>query len=672
MKYLISILKKHLDIIFLFIVPAFVFLPYVNRLTYYLDDWYYVYNSVVAGSNIFHPMFNVDRPARGYFFDLYFSLFGPQPFPYHLGMYLWHVLAGCATLWLFHLLWPYNRKFNFIAALFFILYPGFSWWVSGVEYQPMMVSLALMAFSFVFTLKNIEIISPIRWLYLTGAILTGWGYISLVEYAIGMEGMRFLIVYIYLYKRQNDLHIISKLWIWIGNLIISASFSFWRIFLFDNQRKATDISIQLNPLQQTPLETFQKWFDSFLYSFINVNEAWFTQFKYQYASSGIQLTQEVWIMVVIVIILILFFLFQADQQHSSAVIKNKSSNSSKEMIAVGFFCLIIGLLPIIFANRFINLTFYSHYSLPISLPSAMFLAGIIQYLFRFRIIQYSVISGIVVFAMLAHFFIAEKTIFLKETVEDFWWQAYWRMPALRPDATLVTQYPDGRVVDNKYGLPEPVNLIYFPESQTELPIRYLVSTLMPYQENIDNILIGRGKKKDGYRVYEFVPDFQNILLLSQPSFQSCVHVVDGTNYLLSQYEAEVIHDIASRSNISNIKVEAPQQILPPFFAFGPEPIHGWCYYYQKASLALQRSDFKQISLLSDKVREEGLYPIDKSEWFPFFIAYLEQQDIDNLNLVFKDIKSDIELLDEFCILSQNELFAFKDNILTVKSYCKSK
>jgi len=28
-------------------------------------------------------MFSIDRPARGYFFELYYSLFGPQPLPYH-------------------------------------------------------------------------------------------------------------------------------------------------------------------------------------------------------------------------------------------------------------------------------------------------------------------------------------------------------------------------------------------------------------------------------------------------------------------------------------------------------------------------------------------------------------------------------------------------------------
>jgi hypothetical protein len=78
-----SSLKRILsyDMFYLLLMSAIVFLPYSIQLSYYLDDWYYVYDGVVAGPNIFHSMFSVDRPIRGYFFDVFFSLFGPYPLP---------------------------------------------------------------------------------------------------------------------------------------------------------------------------------------------------------------------------------------------------------------------------------------------------------------------------------------------------------------------------------------------------------------------------------------------------------------------------------------------------------------------------------------------------------------------------------------------------------------
>jgi hypothetical protein len=51
--------------------------------------------------------------------------------------------------------------------------------------------------------------------------------------------------------------------------------------------------------------------------------------------------------------------------------------------------------------------------------------------------------------------------------------------------------------------------------------------------------------------------------------------------------------------------------------YQPEPAHGWCYYYQKASLARQRGDWDEISRLYDEATAKGLMANDKSEVFPF-------------------------------------------------------
>ena len=57
--------KPFLEIIFLIVISAVVFLPNIGRLTYFKDDWYYMYDGLIAGAKVFHPMFSIDRPARG-------------------------------------------------------------------------------------------------------------------------------------------------------------------------------------------------------------------------------------------------------------------------------------------------------------------------------------------------------------------------------------------------------------------------------------------------------------------------------------------------------------------------------------------------------------------------------------------------------------------------------
>ena len=65
--------KKPLpEILFLLIISAIVYLPHIGNLTYYKDDWYYIYDGMLGGAKIFQEMFRIDRPARGFFFRVVF------------------------------------------------------------------------------------------------------------------------------------------------------------------------------------------------------------------------------------------------------------------------------------------------------------------------------------------------------------------------------------------------------------------------------------------------------------------------------------------------------------------------------------------------------------------------------------------------------------------------
>ncbi|HMV30126.1 MAG TPA: hypothetical protein PKE23_12115, partial [Anaerolineales bacterium] len=189
--------KNFPEILSLLLISAIVYLPHIGSLTYYKDDWYYIYDGMLGGAKIFHEMFRIDRPARGFFFEWFYALFGPNPLPWHLSVIVWRALAALGALWIFNLLWKENRKFNFIAALLFAIYPGYFWWISAIEYQPMIASLALQVFSIAFTLKAIQSTKNVeKAAYGIASILTGWSYIALVDYAIGMEAFRFIAVYL--------------------------------------------------------------------------------------------------------------------------------------------------------------------------------------------------------------------------------------------------------------------------------------------------------------------------------------------------------------------------------------------------------------------------------------------------------------------------------------------
>ncbi len=196
--------KWWLELAALTVISALVYLLSVNQFSYYRDDWYYAYDGYIAGPSIFKVMFSSDRPARGIFFGIYYLLFGAHPLPYHLGIYLWRLIGAYAALWLFHLLWSRKRAANFAMSLLFLVYPGFLWWVQGIEYQPMVASVTLHTLSFALTLAAIKSQNKIAQVTLwASSILTGLTAIALVDYAVGMEAFRILCIFVFISNTQD-------------------------------------------------------------------------------------------------------------------------------------------------------------------------------------------------------------------------------------------------------------------------------------------------------------------------------------------------------------------------------------------------------------------------------------------------------------------------------------
>jgi hypothetical protein len=62
--------------------------------------------------------------------------------------------------------------------------------------------------------------------------------------------------------------------------------------------------------------------------------------------------------------------------------------------------------------------------------------------------------------------------------------------------------------------------------------------------------------------------------------------------------------------------------------YGPEPEHGWCFYFQKADLARQMGDWDEVVILGNKAFKLDDYPNDPIERFVFIEGYAHVGDWD--------------------------------------------
>jgi len=628
------------QVVLLIAISAIIYLPFVGKFNFYRDDWYYFMDAHVGGSKIFQEMFKYDRPARGYFFETYYTIFGDNHLPYHLGQYIWHVAAALAALWLFRMLWTRQpSSIQFYMALLFLIYPGYISWIAGIEYQPMMVSLFLEVFSIALTIKAIRVTNI--WAKITlyvASILTGWGYLLLVEYAIGMEAFRLFCIFI-LASRSTALSLPKKLGFtlknWLYTAIIPIGFLIWRFVIFENTRKATDLSFQISNFLDSPRQVLQYWFNNFFYSVFNVSiSAWISPFDWQFF--GLESKDKyLGIFLTIVIFILLFMLFISQKKKAD----NFQEKWKFEAVAFGFSSILIGLLPVIITNRVVQFADFSYYSLPVSLASAMFITGFVSFLSS-RWIKQVAFFLLVGFASLSHYALAVNTVREANTISQFWWQMYWRAPGIQAGTTLAIYYPNMAIREDFDNIWGPANLIYFPDHREEDDVLdFSLSGMSLTSQDVERVLAGEPPQRWRYRTHAMLRDFSNILVISQSSKNSCVQVFDNKWLIYSSNENSQIVKIAPYSKVKNITFNQSTPILPQFI-FGNEPEHTWCYYYEKAELAIQQGLWVQAANLGDEVIEQGLSAPDPMAWIPFLKAYALTNNGEKIQFVAKKVKNE--------------------------------
>jgi hypothetical protein len=635
-----------LGIILLMIITIIVFGQFLFQLTYYRDDWYYMYDGLLGGAKIFHEMFKSDRPFRGYFFEWYYSLLGIYPLLYHIGAYLWRLVGAWGVFWLVKLIWPESRREAFWGAVLFALYPGYLWWVSAIEYQPMIASVCLEIISIGLTVKSIRASSAkAKWIFMGAAILTGWVYISLVDYAIGMEAFRFLVVYLVVSNPgTSKVENIRKVFrAWIPSLIIPAGFLCWRIFLFQNERKATDVALQFSRVIDTSGLVGFWWVVRWFQSTINVVFlAWGAPLYSNFFSLRLR---EIILGFFIASLTILVGLLGSRLLQSKYV--PGESNTGKpgiDAIWIGLLGVICGVFPIVAANRYVLFERFSHYALPACFAGVICVLGLISLVGNEKA-KLFIVSLLIGCAALTHFAVGTQALNEEITIQDFWWQMAWRAPEIAPKTTLVIFYPNiGYGEDYEIAL-GPASFIYYPnyalhQNANSATVEYPLSAVSMTSDSIRQIQVGHFSIDREVRSHSFYIDYGNILVVTQPTDADCVHVLDPRWAAYSMYDSSDANLIGSQSNLNNLPDKGATTPKPPFFLFGSESVHNWCYYYEKADLARQQGKWEDIIKLAGQAQKQGMSPNDQIEWLPFLQAYAYLGDMQNIKDLSKRINTE--------------------------------
>ncbi len=613
------------DLIFLIVIGALVYLPLINQIGFTHDDWYLMYSAGANGAEVFHEIYSGDRPLRAYVLGPAFELFGQNVLLYNLSAWFFRVISACLFLWLLQMLWRGQARWTMGMAVLYLVYPGFLSQPNGIDYLPQMVSLTLAMLSIVLTAhayfhrNNI-----VRWGEIVIAILLGIFYLGLVEYEAGFEAMRLGILFLLASRVANDYRerIIATIKSWIPYSLIVIGFGFWRIFLFDGERKATDVSFQFEGLRLYPFQTAYGWIVQVVQDFFDVTLS-------AYVIPLSQLTGHIqrWGGVLAILITgAVIFVFNKMQNNESSSESDRREFFSEAML-LGIVTAVGGLIPIAMVNREVYFPSFSRYALMSSFGVAMILVVVLLQV-NGKNLRIFLFAGLLLVSTLTHHANAVKHAQETETINSFWWQVAWRIPQFEKNTTLVANIP-GIATEEDYFIWGPASLIYYPKSQNDEFVQpgLFAAVLNPIA--VQNILTRQPQEYDNRRGIITYKNYRNVVVLSQPSPDSCVHALNGLQPEYSANDPDSIRVIGFYSELERVLVDKSSH-APPELVFGPEPARGWCFFFQSADLARQRGDWETVIRLGREAQTNGFAPSDLIEWMPFLHAYAVTGDVDRL------------------------------------------
>lgn len=611
-------------------------------LGFYWDDWPFAWFLRFFGSSEFIEVFRPFRPFLGPIFVVTTALFGGDPFTWQLvGLAIRFFLS--LELWLvLRLIWP-SQKWNLMWVVFlFTVYPGYQQqWISLTHVNQELIPLLWLVASFGATAWAFRNERYKKSLTTLALVLQALGLFS-TEYFFGLEILRFFFLIVIVTEtltvwkdilRKAGFHWLPYFFVWMLNAAWtyayhrSAAYNSYDINAFSSL-SFSPLAIGNEILTTISLSGFVSWLNTFhIFSTIDGT-----------------LTQVVSLIVLLFSASAIFIFMQFGYRKKINPDTVKNDGWGLQAIFIGLVAIFAGRLPSWAAGLPLKLEFdYDRFMLSIMLGASMFIVGLATFILKDGKRKILILSVLIGLSTAYQFSVSNTFRRDWDNQQAFFWQLAWRMPALEKGTVLLTyELPLKYVSDLQ--ITAPINWMYAP-SLTNRELSYLLlyiksrinsSTLPSLQPDVPIQL--------QYRTVSFSGSTSNSVVIYKDA-DGCLRVLDdvyGNAETLPGASYFLLNAIPL-SDPNQIQVGAPQPVLDKTL-FGHEPAHDWCYFYEKAELARQQSDWEQVVKLYNQAQKSGLSASMPVENLPFIegFAIIGQTDM-ALKLTDRTFKTQKEL-----------------------------
>ncbi len=590
-----------------------------HRQGLYFDDWPAI---LVMHADIdLWEFYKFDRPFSAWTFLVFEPILGISPQNWQIFTIALRWVTAWGVYWILHQVWPSKRQEVFWMTIIFTVHPVFTQQSIAVAYSQHFVTYALYVLSVGAMLATLTTKRPA--ILILVSILATAGHMFTMEYFWGLELMRPILLWMVLARnsegtRSERLKRLTKQWSPYVLVLLLAVF--WRYFLVGSDIGSTNSLRLLSLIVADPINGLLQFVQTVFRDIIVIlASAWYKTLQPSLVDLGSPSAIISWAVAGFVALAIYFF---GNTIRSSKGLEQISNNSwEKEALLLGMYAIFVGMLPGWLVDREITIGMFSdRIALPAMIGAGIVFVSLVALIATNRQTQIILLSVSIGLAAGAHFRIANE--FRWEWVEQrqFYWQMYWRAPALKENTAVLAdgalfsytgEYPTATALNVLYSARKgtgqqpywffEIDDNFYGEMSTlfdDMPIEYQLRTLEFAGKGHDNLVVW----------YDF------------PG--SCVWVLTEVDALHPNIP-EITKTALPISNLSRIVQDADSSIAPPESVFGPEPDHTWCYYFQKAQIAFHQQAWEEIVALGEMVELGDFEPNtdNKIEWYPFIEAY---------------------------------------------------
>ncbi len=503
-------------------------------------------------------------------------------------------------------------------AVFALLYPGFLQQSIAAEFTHHFTTLAFLLGSFALTQRMVGG-SGNRWIYFPLSILFELCGLFLIEYFIGLEFFRPVLIWTMLCRQTGAGNRWKQLVRWeLPYALVLAVFIIWRGFFSQSGYIQPNVVQGLagNPLQYL-LELAGNIFGNLKMAGI---DAWLSMFHFP---SGMKTTLLYG--GVVLLSAALFFIFTRAMKDET----DRSVSSDRENLQfflAGFFVFLTSGLPVWAAGLQMELAlFWDRITLPFMLGASMMLAAFLSLLIRKKY-QPAVVALLI--GIMAGYQFQIQNQFRKDwiLIQNYFWQLQWRAPDIEPNTLILgDQFPFETITDNS--LNALLNWNYEnPEAPAAEAYKFFqVSARLGYLNEFTpgEVFHNRfsGNTADALVIY------------ATPS--TCLKVLTEEDSNLP-FLNSVLKKSLPLSDPARIIANPAREIrFQPFM--GTEPDHTWCYYYEKGELAAQQGKWEETLALGKQAFALGHTPSTPVELKTFVFSALMADDLETAGTWIRQI-----------------------------------